>query len=232
MKFVNIKSQLSNLNLYTKILLITMVLVVGYMLFLGFWRQPFGVIYIGFVISIHVAIVVALNKYKTIIGKFIGAIFLTPVFMIVSLLFVYVYTEINIGYWDYRVAQMCKAEGGVTIYEKVYISRENNPEYFTDRGILDITTKKGSQDEDCYDYVHVTETKYLKKTSPEIVKFTDYFYRKSDEKLMGKTVDFYRSGGSFPVPPFGEIDGSFSCNDLGININDHHTIFIYNKEQK
>jgi len=226
MKFVNIKRLLSNLNLFTKITLLLMVLITGYMLFLGFGRQPIGIVYIGFVIAIHVAVVVAFNKYKTFLGKFFGTIFLTPVFMIVSLLFVYVYTEINIGYWDYRVAQMCKEEGGVTVYEKVYISREKNPEYFTDKAAVDISREMGDKDGENYDYFYITKKKYLKETLPVIAKRTYFFYRKNDQKLLGKVVNFFRSGGSFPIPPFGEINRGFSCKDLNISIDEHNTIFI------
>jgi len=118
-------------------------------------------------------------------------------------------TELNKAYWDSQVRAMCEKDGGVTVYERVYLTQEQyekNDGYMGGISVFSKTTSKLNHD-------FYREGKYtvIKKSNPEVVRSEYITYRKLDNKPLGKWVTYFRRGGDLPI---GFHPSSFSCREL------------------
>ena len=99
-------------------------------------------------------------------------------------------STIRKAYWDHKVKELCLKEAGVTVYERVGMSKEE----YDNLKIKPIKYSDSSQK-----YFNTFDTEYLYKTSGDVgikvMKFTGSIVRKIDQKVLGDHVAFGRSGG-------------------------------------
>jgi hypothetical protein len=124
-------------------------------------------------------------------------------------------------YWDWKITQLCGADGGLTVFQKVHLSRRD-----VERGVLPRTwpsgvigrgdphlsfTVKGLSHPEAPIYAEVRETK-LRDWNPAVVRREWTIVRRDNKATVGRWVVYQRGGGDFPI--FIPHPSSFSCPDL------------------
>jgi hypothetical protein len=134
------------------------------------------------------------------------------------------------SYWDAKVKEMCEKDGGVTIYEKVRVSRAD-----LQRGVLPMSadgmigpTLKELSHPDAPVYAKRTIT-YLREANPEVGRVEWTFIRRTDQKIVARSVSYGRRGGDFPSPSHGS---SFGCPDPKKDEADLQRLFIVEGDSK
>jgi hypothetical protein len=153
----------------------------------------------------------------------VGAIVLS---LITILILGVVFYEGHKAYWDSKVKGMCEKDGGVTVYERVRISRaEINQRVLpmTADGRLGIAVKELAHPKaPIYAVERIT---YLRKYNPSVWRGEYLVIRRNDQTAVAKWVFYKRSGGDLPI---GLSEGSsFVCPDLQKMTTDlHERLFI------
>jgi hypothetical protein len=110
------------------------------------------------------------------------------------------------SYWDSKVRELCETDGGTTIYERV---RLHPQEYRflggTGRGL---SLPSATARPDFPYFIQLVETK-LHDANPEVLRLETLVKRRSDDKVLGRAVNYVRRGGDFPTGVL--HDSSFSC---------------------
>lgn len=107
-------------------------------------------------------------------------------------------------YWDERVKEMCGKDGGVTVYERVTIS-EKQAHALWGSGVP--LPNENSRMEAPYYWERIEMR--IRESSPEVLRGETRIKRRSDGKLLGKSVQYWRVGGDIPTG-FSEAT-SFIC---------------------
>ncbi|MBV1928027.1 MAG: hypothetical protein KUG81_00730 [Gammaproteobacteria bacterium] len=148
---------------------------------------------------------------------------LTPLILIGLVVLAFIFTLLNKAYWDYRVKQMCEADGGVTVYEKVELTQEEYKKYGGIKGTIPVPGENSSIASQ-YNFLAKRSHHVIRSFNPNITKYEGVIYRNDDKKELGKMVTYYRSGGDFPTI-IGHPSG-FSCRDIpGFKLNIEQQIF-------
>lgn len=88
--------------------------------------------------------------------------------------------------------------GGVTVYERVMISRKDSL-FLWGQG-LPLPTE--STRKDSLYFWEMTEKK-IRDSNPKVMRAEDIVKRRSDGKVLGRSVRYWRSGGGFSDRFFG-----------------------------
>ncbi|MGH9694315.1 MAG: hypothetical protein ACRD5Z_09250, partial [Bryobacteraceae bacterium] len=96
------------------------------------------------------------------------------------------------AYWDAKVKEMCDKDGGITVYERVKISRREARSVLIDHP----PTQKARRNQP---YVWEQNETVIRDSNPRVVRSEILIKRRSDDKILGKTVQYWRSGGDFPT---------------------------------
>jgi hypothetical protein len=113
---------------------------------------------------------------------------------------------------DEQVKVLCAKDGGVKVYEIVPRPRSEFDEYGS---FLDFRPAKG-QDALGPEYVFEETKTYYRTGDPEMSRAQYKIIRKLDNKVLGETVLYSRSGGDIPSPMY---QRSFVCppfSDAGV----------------
>lgn len=122
-------------------------------------------------------------------------------------------------YYDAQVRELCAKDGGVTVYEQVWLPVEK----FDKWGNIHIPAKDKVKTDDQYYFERTT--KYLRKGNPELWRSRHIVARKSDGKVMGEAIRYARRGGDLSGPWHST---SYSCPESDSEPSLYKSIF--NKE--
>jgi len=126
------------------------------------------------------------------------------------------------AYWDEKVKEMCEKDGGVTVNERVKISRKDS-QLLWGQG-LPVPTENTRKDSPYFwERIEIE----IRDSYPKVVRAETLIKRRSDGKVLGKSVQYSRRGGDFPTG-FSEAT-SFACpqhTDLS------EQIFLVEKDSK
>jgi hypothetical protein len=131
------------------------------------------------------------------------------------------------SYWDEQVKAMCKEDGGVTVYERVRISRDQINRRVLPMaadGRLSFTTKElAHPDAPIYSVERVVSQ--IRDRNPRVRRIESTIVRRIDQVVVAKHVIYARVGGDVPT---GLSEGtSFICPDLQKLTSDlHEQLFI------
>lgn len=105
---------------------------------------------------------------------------------------------------DEQVKELCAKDGGVKIYEVVLRPRAEFDEYGA------ISAFRPSRGEDALgpEFLFQRKQTYLRSGDPQMTRTQYQIVRRSDNKLLGETVFYARSGGEVPSPMY---QRSFVC---------------------
>lgn len=100
---------------------------------------------------------------------------------------------------DQEVDRLCRIDGGIRVYETVKLSKED---YDERRGIVFPQYANLPGDKGRYGNLYYSswETKTIVSGDPELVRSHLKIVRKSDEKILGEHVTYFRRGGDIPNP--------------------------------
>lgn len=110
-------------------------------------------------------------------------------------------------YWDYQVKRLCEKDGGVIVYNKITLTKE-------ERNLLSIKPAKEFVTEKD-DFYFIYEPREIINNSPRVTRSVSSMYRATDNKLIATKVYYSRVGGDIPTG-IGH-HSSYSCNQAGIN---------------
>jgi hypothetical protein len=124
------------------------------------------------------------------------------------------------SYWDAKVKEMCEKDGGVTIYEKLRISK-------SDIGLLGKVGEKigvparelADPSAPAYEELNIT---YLREGNPQVTRSEMRIVRRADKAVIARAIIYARSGGDFPSPAH---SSSFSCPTLNEVVSDLQPLF-------
>jgi hypothetical protein len=143
--------------------------------------------------------------------KILKWFFLGPVLLLIV---VFSGCELNKAYWDYQVTKMCKKDGGVTVYEKVDISKKEHPKLFNIMGTLVLPYEKNKSESP---YFYRYKNSLVRKGYLSISRGVTLIVSSKENKVVGQQVDYLRSGGDFPT--IISFPSSFSCKEIQDNLN-------------
>jgi hypothetical protein len=130
-------------------------------------------------------------------------------------------------YWDSKVKAMCEKDGGVTVFERVELSKVKYPQLnYAQNGevILPINRRTSKHDP----FYLKAKTDFLKEGYLKIVRYENSIIRTKDQKTLSTYVSYGRGGGDIPTISY---PSSFSCDEIeGFESNFSKLTFIYNDQ--
>jgi len=135
----------------------------------------------------------------------------------------FVYCEMNKAYWDRKVDELCEKNGGIRIYERIYLPHSR----FDKWGNLTISSKDSTKDTD--EYYFIKTRKYYKEGNPSIWMSRHKILRKKDGEVLGESIRYIRRGGDM-VGPWHE--SSYMCPPINGESSLESKIFISKGDEK
>ncbi|GJL65172.1 MAG: hypothetical protein NPIRA05_01430 [Nitrospirales bacterium] len=106
---------------------------------------------------------------------------------------------------------MCREEGGVTIFEKIPLTRTEYENYSRGRDYINIPIEGSTLNPD-FPYFNRNNTFTINESKPRVERREYMILRKSDQQLMSQSIRFSRVAGvSWLGIPF---TGGFSCRQV------------------
>jgi len=133
-----------------------------------------------------------------------------PAAIIVAVVITVVFFEGRKAYWDSKVREFCRKEGGVTVYERVPLSVEEFRKLGGDHGPLPIPSESTASKDS--PYISKQSRIDIREKDPEVIRGEWLIERRSDGKVLARLVYFSRIGGDNPLS-FGHPT-VFSCRNI------------------
>jgi len=111
------------------------------------------------------------------------------------------------SYWDAKVKEMCEKDGGVTIYERVELSKEEFRRLGGANGSLPIPYVADARHD--YPFFYEVIDSKIRDANPTVVQTQIVIRRRSDGKALGRSIQYFRRGGDMPTGV--AQDSSFIC---------------------
>lgn len=134
----------------------------------------------------------------------------------------FAFCEARKAYWDMRVKQMCKEDGGAVVHESLSMSIEEFSALRPIQGTVRIPSIESGGLLD--PYVSQRKTTVLREWNPRVVRHHSVFIRQEDKKILGEQVSYSRIGGDFPIGI--SHHSAFGCADVGIRLDIEKQIFV------
>ena len=135
------------------------------------------------------------------------------------------------SYWDAQVKEMCEKDGGVTIFERIRMSKAD-----IDRRILPMTADgklgialKELAHSDAPVYAE-RKTTYLRESNPQVGRVEWIAIRRSDQVVVARWISYGRFGGDLPTGL--AHDSSFGCPVPRKITSDLQQLFIVEGDSK
>ncbi len=116
------------------------------------------------------------------------------------------------SYWDDQVRELCKKDGGVTVYEHVKLTQSEYQRLGGANGVIPVP-RTGSPASVGRPYVADTKITMIHESTPQVYREETTIVRTSDGKVLSRVVDYVRFGGDFPSPAH---DSSYACREAGV----------------
>jgi hypothetical protein len=130
------------------------------------------------------------------------------------------------GWYDQQVRELCAKDGGVKVYETVRLPAEKFDQWGQPNFNIPVTPYNKLKDADQY-YLE-WEITNLKLGNPKLERSHFRLIRHSDNKLLGESASYSRSGGDLPGPWHGS---SFICPEPTKHQSLESSIFIKGDKQ-
>lgn len=101
------------------------------------------------------------------------------------------------AYWDSKVKEMCDKDGGVTVFETVQLGTQDHRNIDEILDVLPRDKDSMLASRKPY-YLQVTQST-IRQSNPVVMRGKTEIYRRSDSKLLGRSVRYWRTGGDFPT---------------------------------
>ncbi len=133
------------------------------------------------------------------------------------------------AYWDAKVKEMCEKDGGVTVYERVYISGNEYQQLTGGHGSVPVPDERSSNKNT--PYFSRLFTREINAVNPKVTRSETEIVRRVDNKVLGKVVIYSRVGGDLPTG-IGH-DTYSSCEDIPqLKLDVEKQVFVVTGETK
>jgi hypothetical protein len=112
------------------------------------------------------------------------------------------------AYWDAQVKQMCKADGGVKIFDQIVVSASEAAALPKVGDFFAVTPETLAKDK--HPAFSRLTTKAVRERDPSVIRYEQEIVRKSDLRVVAIAISYARGGGDFPV---GDHPSTFWCPD-------------------
>ena len=110
--------------------------------------------------------------------------------------------------WDAKVKELCESDGGVTVYERVTLSRTED---IVRESGSSITVPRRQSASANAPYVSEEKIVWLNEANPRVYRSETWIIRAQDGAVLSKLVSYGRVGGDFVRP--------YSCRDVGTRLD-------------
>src|SRR4051812_19028438 len=111
------------------------------------------------------------------------------------------------AYWDAKVGELCRKDGGVTVYERVKISSDDYKRLGGSGGRIPVPPKRIARPD--APYVTESEDAWLNE-DPGVLQSETRIVRTSDKKVLSRMINYARVGQLFP---------GYGCADAGVSLD-------------
>jgi len=126
------------------------------------------------------------------------------------------------SYWDAQVKEMCAKDGGVTVYEKIDIDETDYQKFGGSGGVIPVPDERSKTKS--YPYFTKSVRQEI-NSNPQVARLETEIVRRSDNKILGRVINYLRIGGDFPTGI--QNDTSFSCKDIfGMRLDVEKQVFV------
>ena len=134
-------------------------------------------------------------------------------------------TEANKKYWDHHVRDLCEKNGGVQVYKKVKLTRDEYDRYGGVHGAIPVPGENSSLASKS-PYLSSRTRTYIRKSNPRVSKWESVIFEKASRENLGKLTIYSRGGGDLALF-FWAHPSSFSCRDIeGFQSDLERQVFI------
>jgi hypothetical protein len=112
--------------------------------------------------------------------------------------------------WDAKVKELCQKEGGVTVYERVRLSKEEARQITGPAGGLVVPRKESAAATS--PYISENKRTTLNDGNPAVFRSETIIVRTSDGKVLSRLIHYARV-------KRGGVDSGYTCRDLGIAVD-------------
>lgn len=146
----------------------------------------------------------------SVLGKVIAGVVLAPIVIVV----------VGIGgcearkaYYDWRVREMCARDGGVIVFQRVNLSKD---QYEQLRGNSVGIPLPDAEERSRTPFFSTTKIEDLRPSNPKVYRRETTIIRRADGKVLSRQIQYGRIGGDFPT--FAQPT-SFGCSDIGLRLD-------------
>lgn len=126
------------------------------------------------------------------------------------------------AYWDAQVKEMCAKDGGVTVYERIDIDETDYQKFGGSGGVIPVPDERSKTKG--YPYFSKSVRQEI-NSNPKVARLETEIVRRSDNKVLGRVINYLRIGGDFPTGI--QHDTSFSCKDIsGMRLDVERQVFV------
>jgi hypothetical protein len=104
--------------------------------------------------------------------------------------------EARKAYYDWQVRKMCEQDGGVTVFERVIVTKEEYKALGGTAGEIPVYELSSTRPHE--PYFTETRTTYLRQSNPEVRREERILKRRGDGKVLARYVYYARVGGDVP----------------------------------
>lgn len=127
----------------------------------------------------------------------IGWIVMIPILIIAALIITVGFYEARKTYWDNKVRDMCKKDGGVKVYDTISITNSQYEKLEKIQGSLSIPPQSLAKQENLV--FSIMSESVIRDSNPKVRRNEQIVIRQSDGKIIGKIISYDRVGGDFPT---------------------------------
>jgi len=154
----------------------------------------------------------------------VGNLLLIPV---VFLLLALGFFEGRKLYWDYRAREMCEKDGGVKIFDQVRLKKSDIDILGRIDGKISVPSKDLASAKSAV--FSVDQVFILNESYPKVWRQVTEIIRRSDERVVARSITYSRVGGDFPSPAH---SSSFACPDASEIVSERERLFIIEGDKK
>lgn len=126
------------------------------------------------------------------------------------------------SYWDAQVKEMCERDGGVTVYERIDLDETDYQKLGGSGGVIPVPDERSKTKN--YPYFSKSVRQEI-NSNPQVARLETEVVRRSDNKVLGRVINYLRIGGDFPTGI--QHDTSFSCRDIhGVRLDVEKQVFV------
>ena len=100
-------------------------------------------------------------------------------------------------YWDNQVRELCAKDGGSTVYETIELTRQEYDRLGGLKQGLPIPDEAAAKPG--FPYVRQEIRQIIREANPRVMRGETVIKRRSDNKVLARSVRYWRTGGDLPT---------------------------------